>query len=412
MLTKGFLKPEISIDKLGKRQFWTGTVIGILIAFVLSYFFNYSRESLRWISSMPDPYILTEKEFRLYDLFYATFATSLGFGFTIIYWLEGRNPNIKKRYLKTFAISNSWFIIFVSLMLVSRYGSILPIIIYGTEGYDGQLDLIHDFWLIFVLIPVYVFFAQWNTIRLIFRTRYWVLLSILIYILISFYLFKTTTADRSILNQYYYNQNKQRFEYNDSEFESARKLGVFFNDTTKQILSKKYAERTTSLVYDLKQAFQTDGIVPLDTLILEKIVIHNMNRDRLYINVRPQDRDKNWSYALPESIYNQILKHDVNSKETKILFEILAEQISLFTAPEVDWGKWRKYTDYEREKSIFRRNLMRFTVTIQSRLVQVVNKLKSDKRFKKYYYLLPDIEFNDEGGRQKYVELNLTGVNK
>ena len=62
MLTKGFLKPEISIDKLGKRQFWIGTIIGILIAFVLSYFFNYSRESLRMITFMADPYILTEKE--------------------------------------------------------------------------------------------------------------------------------------------------------------------------------------------------------------------------------------------------------------------------------------------------------------------------------------------------------------
>ena len=133
-----------------------------------------------------------------------------------------------------------------------------------------------------------------------------------------------------------------------------------------------------------------------------------MNRDRLYINVRPQDRDKNWSYALPESIYNQILKHDVNSTETKILFEILAEQISLFTAPEIDWNKWEKYTYYEREKSNYRRNLMHNTVTIQSRLIQVVNKLKSEKRFKKYHYLLPDIEFDYYGGRQKYFKLNLT----
>lgn len=65
MLKKGFLKPEISINRLGKKQFWTGTIIGILFAFVLSYFFNYSRESLRMITFMADPYILTEKEFRL-----------------------------------------------------------------------------------------------------------------------------------------------------------------------------------------------------------------------------------------------------------------------------------------------------------------------------------------------------------
>lgn len=140
MLTKGFLKPKISIDKLGKRQFWTGVVIGFLVAFVLSYFFNYLRESLRMITFMADPYILTEKEFRLYDLFFASLATSLGFGFTIIYWLRGRNKSIKKQYLKLFAISNAWLIILVLLMLVARFGTILPMMLYSLHGYDEHLD--------------------------------------------------------------------------------------------------------------------------------------------------------------------------------------------------------------------------------------------------------------------------------
>lgn len=411
MLTKGFLKPKISIDKLGKRQFWTGTIIGILIAFILSYFFNYSRESLRMITFMADPYILTEKEFRLYDLFFASFATSLGFGFTIVYWLRGRNKNIRKRYLKTFAISNAWLITFVALMVVARFGSILPIILYGLHGYDGHLDLLHDFWLVFVLIPIYVFFAHWNTIRMIFRTRYWVLLSVVFYILTTFYLYKTTYADRDILNQSCYSQNKQRFNYIDSEFDKAKILGVFFNDTTKQILRKKYAERTTDLVLNLKQAFQSDKIVPLDTLILENIVIHNMNRHGLYFYGPHQDKNKNWSYALPENIYYQILKHDINSVETEVLFEILSEQISLFTSPQINWNEWEKYTDDEREKSFFRRNLMHSTVTIQSRLIQVVDKLKSDRRYEKYHHLLYDIEFDDDRGRQKYYELELTGAN-
>ncbi len=410
MLTKGFLKPEISIEKLGKRQFWTGNVIGILFAFVFSYFFNYSRESLRMITFFADPYILTEKEFRLYDLFFASFATSLGFGFTIIYWLRGRNKYIKKKYLKTFTISNAWLITFVALMLVARFGSILPIIVYGLPGYDGQLDLLHDFWLMFVLIPIYVFFAHWNTIRMIFKTKYWVLLSIAFYILTTFYLYKTTCADRDILNQSYYAQNRQQFDFIDSEFNKAKKLGIFFGDTAKQVLRKKYAESTTDLVLKLKHAFQTNDIVPLDTLILEKIVIHNMNRHLLYFYYG--HNDKNWPYALPEDIYRQILKHDVNSKETEVLFEILSEQILLFTAPEIKWYEWEKYNDYERAKSFYRRSLMHSTETIQSRLIQVVDKLKSDTRYERYHHLLNDIEFDDAGGQQKQYELELTGANK
>lgn len=404
MLKKGFLKPEISIENLGRRQFWTGIIIGVLTAFVLSYFFNYSRESLRMTTFTADLYILTEKEFRLYDLFFASFATSLGFGFTIIYWLRGRNKIIKKQYLKIFAISNAWLITFVALMLVARFGSILPLILYGLHGYDGHLDLLNDFWLMLALIPIYVFFAHWNTIRIIFRTRYWILLSMAFYTLTTFYLYKTTYVDRDVLNQSYYSQNKQRFNYIDSEFDNAKKLDIFFNDTTKHILRKKHAERTTDLVLSLKQAFQTDNIIPLDTLILEKIVIHNMNRHGLYFYGRNQDRDENWSYALPENIYKQILKHDINSKETEVLFEILSEQISLFTAPEINWDEWEKYTDYEREKSYFRRNLIYSTGTIQRRLIKVVDKLKSDKQYKIHHHHLHGIGFDNCEQKQSLKE--------
>ena len=117
MLKKGFLKPEISVSVLGKKQFWTGIVVGVAAAFVLSYFFNYAREGARFITFFRDPFILTEKEFRLYDLFFATLSTSLGFGFTIIYWLQGGNRRVKKHYLKTFTISNAWLITFVAIML-------------------------------------------------------------------------------------------------------------------------------------------------------------------------------------------------------------------------------------------------------------------------------------------------------
>lgn len=408
MLTKGFLKPEISIEKLGKRQFWTGIIMGVLFSFVFSYFFNYSRESLRTITYISELLILPENDSRMYDLFFATLATSLGFGFTIINWLSGRKRNIKKKYLAAFTVSNAWLITFITLMVVARFGSILPIFMYR-QGYDDQFNILHDFWLILLLIPIYCFLAQWNTIRLIFRTRHWFFISILFYFVTSFYLYKTTSVDRDVLNQKHYLKNKERLDYIDSEFIKAKKLGVFFNDTTKQILKKKYAERTVNLVYRLKQAFETDKIVPLDTLILEKIVIHTMNRHNLHHFGHPNDRDKNWPYALPENIYNQIYKHDVNSKETELLFNILAEQIELLKTPELNWREVEKYTEYEKEKSLFRRNLMYTTKTIQSRLIQVADKLKSDKQYKKYHHLLPDIQFDNFHGIQKYHELELSG---
>ncbi|PKP46575.1 MAG: hypothetical protein CVT94_14190 [Bacteroidetes bacterium HGW-Bacteroidetes-11] len=408
MLNKGYLKPVISIEKIGKIRFLTGIVIGILVAFLASYFLNYSRESMRMLTFFADPLILSEKEFRLYDLFFAAFSTSFGFGFTIAYWAGGRNPNIKRRYLMTFVASNAWMVSIVAFALVARYGSNLPIIMYGLYGYDGQFDLLNDYWYIFIMIPAYVFFAHWNTIRLVFRTRFWVIISIGFYLIISFSLYKTTAADRNILNQTYYSRHKQRFDFIDSEFDKASRIGIFFSDTTKEILRKENAERTTDLVYKLKNAFQTDSIIPVDTLILQKIVIHNMNKHGLYLYGHNKDRDLNWPYALPEQIYNQILKNDVNSKETELLFEILAEQIAIFTAPENAREGRKKYTFYEHEKSNFKRNLMSITETIQSRLLQVVRKLRSEKSFEKYHYLIPEFEFDDYNGRQKHFDLKLT----
>ena len=411
MLKKGFIKPEISIDNLGKRQFWTGIIIGFGVSFILSYFFNYSREALRSITFMGDLFILSEKEFRLYDLFFAAFSTSLGFGFTIIYWLRGRNPNIKKRYLQTFAIANAWFITFVALMIVARFGSILPIIVYHIHGYDNHLDFLQEFWLLLILIPIYVFFAQWNTMRLIFKTKNWVLISIIFYCVTTFYLYKTTSADRKILNQKYYSQNQERFDFINKEFEMAKKQGLFFSDSINQILQKRYAERTSNLVLALKNAFNNNKAVSLDTLILEKIVIHNLNRHGLYFYRRFDDRDKNWSYALPEEVYCQIKKHDINDIETQVLFEILNEQASIFASPEIDWRKWDNYTHYEREKSIFNRNLFYSTETIQSRLIQVLNLLKSEKEYEKYHHLLPDLKFENDRGRQKQIEIEITCAN-
>ena len=250
-----------------------------------------------------------------------------------------------------------------------------------------------------------------NTIRLIFRTKNWILISIVFYCITTFYLYKTTSADREILNQNYYLQNKERFDYIDKEIEKARKYGVFFSDSTNQLLQKRYAERTTDLILDLKCAFNQNKTVELDTLILEKIVIHNMNLQDIYMFRHRIEKDKNWSYAMPEKIYNQILMNDINSEETKILFEILFEQISLFNSHEIDWRHWNDYTIYEREKSIFRHNLMHSTETIQSRLIQVTNELRKDNRYEKYWHLIPDFEFDEYRGRQRKIEIKLTSAN-
>jgi hypothetical protein len=162
----------------------------------------------------------------------------------------------------------------------------------------------------------------------------------------------------------------------------------------------------------LQKSFKRNDIVPLDTLILEKIAIHNFKSHGLYYyNRRFENVDRNWPYAMPEEIYCQIKKHEINSIETKILFEILNEQISLFAIGEVYWEDYKKYSDYEVEKANFRRSLMYVTETIQWRIIQVAKQLRNEKEYEQYYYLLPEFDFDSFRGRQKKIEISITCAN-
>lgn len=408
MLKKGFLKPEISVESIGKQRFWTGIILGFISAFIISYLFSYSREAFRLISLIDDLFILPEKEFRFYDLFYSFFAASIGLGITIISWLSGKRfPEIKKNYIRNYAISNIWFVIFLALSTVSRFGSVLSLILFRSEGSDNHLNFIQNFWLLLLLIPTFILTYQWNIIRLIFRTKHWIIISYIFCFIAAFYLYKTTAPNRDILNDAYYFHNKERFEFIKHEMIEAKRYGVSISDSTEKILQRKYTEEIIDLVVRVQNAFETDSFVSIDTLILQKIIIHNL-QGRGYYYWHPEDLDKNWSFAFPEQIYRQIIKYDdINSPSVKVLFELLYEQIALFDISDLESRQWEDYTRYDYERLYYNWHLLYSTRTIRSRLIQVIDKLKSTKQYEKYYYLIPDIQYKDERYKQEYYELNI-----
>ncbi len=382
MLIKGFLKPLIRIKQIGKVQFWAGIIFGIISAFIFSLYFNYARESFRSLTFNLTPLILSPKEFAIYDLFFAALSVSLAFGFTVIIWLT-RRKNIKKQYYRMFAIGNAWLIIFAILFLVLRMGSTLTFVLYLGFGYDKHLDFIREFGLILLLLPIYIFFFNWNYLSLMFRTERWILLSIFVYALLTFILFKTTSIDKSILNNTYYSKNEQKFEYIETELRSASKLyGISFAESTEEILKNYYSERTFKLVKDLKKAFNTDSLVSLDTIILEKIVISNLNIKGGILNkYRLIDKNINWPYATPEEINAQIKRYESKSGiELKYLLDILNEMIWIFQAPEIDWNKRYKYSENDIKRVRFKRIMKIETKDIEERLKQIVTMLRYDKQ--------------------------------
>ncbi len=404
---RNFLKPGLSVATIGKWRFLTGIVTGIIASVVLSYFFNYFREALRMLTFTGTPVILSDKEFRQYDLFFAALSASLGFGFTVIIWMSKTTNHLRKKHRQRYSGANALFIIYITLLILGILAYVLVFGLYTLKDYDNQLDFLHSLKLLLILTPVYLFFAQWNILRLIFKTRNWILLSLLFYALIVLGLYKTTYINRDVANNVYYMANKEYIDYIDSEFEKAKQYGIYFPDSLKQILIKKSSASSQQLVKKLKEAFGQNKPLPLDTLILEKIVIHTLKTSNTN-TILPflGSPDDNWPYALPEQVYYQIQKHDPNSVETKVLFEILREQALLFTTPKPDWKNWDTLSRYEKDKANFKFYLLYNTETIQSRLIQVLDKLRNDEKYRQYHYLLPKMEF-DKTGSQKEVKINL-----
>ena len=89
-------------------------------------------------------------------------------------------------------------------MMIARFGSVIPFILYGMPGYDNQLNLFEDYWLLFILIPIVVFTQSWFIVRLIYRSGKWILFSFLICLLIAFTIKQTTSINQKILNKTYF----------------------------------------------------------------------------------------------------------------------------------------------------------------------------------------------------------------
>ncbi len=74
--------------------------------------------------------------------------------------------------------------------------------------------------------------------------------------------------------------------------------------------------------------------------------------------------------------------------------------------PEINWDKTAYYSPYELQKAICKRQYLYTTLTIQSRLIQIINILKNDNKYARYHYLLPEMKFINEG-KQKEVRISI-----
>jgi len=347
-----FRKEKISIQNIGRQRFWIGIVAGLISAISISLLFNHSRESLRMLTSMSaDLMILKENELLFFNFFFSFLSAVLGLSISIWLWMQNKKNNRRKdSFYKQLSITNALLIFWVVLMITSRFGTVLPIVLFGTPGYDNHLNLYEEYRILFVLLPIVVFLQSWFTVRLVYQSGKWILLSFLFCILTAFTLQLTTTVNQEKLNSAYHQRFESDFNYIDEEIKIARaKYGVDIDEQTIQILKKQITESSVEQILRVKMAFSSDRPVSMDTIILQKIMIRNFKEGGC--NYYRRNSIENWRYALPIDILKQIDNYERSPNETKELFEILNEMIDLVNTPELNWEEYQNYTVTERRRS-------------------------------------------------------------
>lgn len=381
-----FTRDRISIDKIGTQRFWFGVLIGILTAISLSLFFNYSKEMLRFYTSMQaDLLILSKDELNFYNYFYSALSSILGLSITIWIWLgNNKHSRIKDRLYKRQAQTNILLFFWVILLIISRFTSILTFVLFGIIGYDNQLDLRNNYWLLFILLPTFLFLQNWQTIRLVYNSNKWMLYSFISCSLFTLLLSLTTNINQDRINKAYYIHYQTEFDYIDNELEYAKKkYNLEFNDSTIFILKKWYTQNSIQQVKYLKQSFSSNEKVTLKTIIQSKIVVHNLKVSSL--NWYPRNSIENWHYPFPIDIFNQVKKNDIKSNETKELFKLLKLQKDILFTPEINWNDLDDYNTLDFKKNRYLHNQL--PNEIKRQLYEIIMEINADSNYVDYHHL-------------------------
>ncbi len=187
-LTKGFLKPQL---ELSRTNLIRGLLLWILTAYIFYAFFQLYREGFRFFTSQLGDrvlLVLTPTENYIYNLFYAAIACSLGFSIALRFTLQNsiKRTNWRTLSLARRTLNSEGFWTWSFLLWFGKLGSMLGIwyIIFALQ-YD--LDLIKEFPLMLVLLPLILFYSSWPSLSRLIRWNKakWFLGITLVFVLMS-----------------------------------------------------------------------------------------------------------------------------------------------------------------------------------------------------------------------------------
>ncbi len=387
-----FKKDKISIQGIGKKRFWFGIIAGCFSALSISLIFNRTREFIRLLTSLSQDLLLFEKqEFNFFNFFFASLSTVLGLSITIWIWMGNiTNKRKKNKLYKQQARTNSLFFFWLIIFLTAQIG-FLFLSLRDISIYDFPVNLYKEHALLFILTPIVIFAQTWFSVRLVYRSGNWILISFVVSLTMAFILYKTTSVDQNILNRIYFEKHKEAYEYITSEkIKSEKKYGIKYEDKTIETLKKRYSSNSTEQVWEIKKAFSTEKKVSLDTIILQKIIIHNIKRRNRNRDLSDLPSLQNWQYALPKDILKQISYFESDSNETKELFETLKEEILLVNKSKITLDDYN--TGFRFSKRINNNSQPEVNLMLVEQLMKVRDSLIHINKYSELNKTLPEIK--------------------
>ena len=312
------LKPRLTVAKIGKFRFWLGIGLGGLSATVFYVFTFYLLDFMMVMNvSMGGDLSIVPTETSFFEKSFLI-ATSLTVGVTMMirHWFMQATFHFQRSRKKiTLRLSNySVFLVY----LVFYVASVFIRFSYLDIDFTKANQFIKYNSLLFI-IPLYLFFAAWTEVSRYFKTRNWIpytfFISLFIITLLSFMDIKP----QGFSGKAFLNMHAEEFKYIDSEVEKAKhEYDISFSEETINSLKQLRTENAFNQLEKVRLAFKTDGKVSLDTIILEKILIHNFKG--FY-----KDSRHTYAYVFPFHVYKQLRKVAPTSQEATELLNILAE---------------------------------------------------------------------------------------
>jgi hypothetical protein len=318
-------KRSFNYAEIGALNFWIGLFLGLGMAVILGYFFNYSREILRVATF--NSYTLYEpphSEISFFNWFFCGLASVLGLAYAMWFWLQ--NAKGRRIYLVT-ASSALIFFFWLVLLVVSRFGSFLSMVPFGMWGYENELMLAKDFKWLFIFLLLYLFLQLWQIVQRLFRTRLFMLGSFAVMLLLSVVLHAFTLPDRNVATNAFYKRFEAQLNYSkQARAEAIADYGITLDSTTIFLLDHWNTIQGLEQVQAVKNAFWREKPVSLDTIIVARIILHNVKpglRQNCYFGC--------WEYPTPLKIYEQLLNANTNSATTRELLKLLSLQFKMMT---------------------------------------------------------------------------------